>query len=169
MYSGDSIEADTLSRCVEGCFRSHWYAVHTKPAREEIAAESIESLDMPVLFPRMKTTRRIRRKLQRIIKPLFTGYLFARFYPATQLHLVRYSRGVRDVVSAGTTPIPIDDEVIDELAARLDENDTVAIERTFQPGETVVIRAGPFQGLSGVFERELDGQGRVVILLEALH
>jgi len=165
----EDIENEWCGRNVRDGAGVRWYAVHTKPAREEIAAETLKSLEMPVLLPRLKTTRRIRGKVRRVIKPLFPGYLFARFHPATQLHLVRYSRGVHDVICGGLIPIPIDDVVIEDVAARLDNDDAVEIKHTFRPGETVAIRSGPFQGLSGVFERELEGQGRVVILLEALH
>jgi transcriptional antiterminator RfaH len=106
---------------------------------------------------------------QRVIKPLFPGYLFARFCPAAYLHLIQYARGVRRVVSAGETPLPVDEEIIRAIQLRIGEEGYVRIEpKPLQPGDRVIVHEGPLQGLMGIFERELSDRERVMLLLEAI-
>ena len=37
-----------------------------------------------------------------------------------------------------------------------------------RPGDYVEIQTGPFRGLHGVFEQEMSGRERIVVLLEIL-
>lgn len=45
-------------------------------------------------------------------KPLFPGYIFARFDAATMSHNISYARGVHSIVGVGDRPAPVDDAVI---------------------------------------------------------
>jgi transcriptional antiterminator RfaH len=56
----------------------------------------------------------------------------------------------------------LDDEVMDNLIERLDENPVV---EAFMEGEIVEILDGPFSGLEAVF-RTFSGDGRATLLLE---
>ena len=148
---------------------THWYAVQTKSAGEEIARQSIASLDLETFLPRAKRERVVCGVVRHFIKPLFPGYLFARFCPAHDLHLIRYSRGVCRVVSAGETPLPVEDQIIFEIGARLGDDGYVQLEeKTWRPGDPVWVEEGPLRGCCGIFERQLDDRRRVVILLQAI-
>ena len=103
------------------------------------------------------------------VKPLFPGYVFARFCPALDLDRVRYARGVLRVVNAGGVPLPIEDETIYELRDSLDADGCLVLRpRVFDPGERVSIETGLLRGLLGLVEREWDDGRRVAILLDAL-
>jgi transcriptional antiterminator RfaH len=148
----------------------NWYAVQTRPGAEAAAQRSLESLDLEVLFPK---TRRLRQRssssARPAVKPLFPGYLFARFCPAQSLHSVRYSRGICRVLGAGPVPLPVEDEIIDDINARVADDGLVQLdEPSWQPGDRVEIENGPLQGWSGVFERALSDQRRIVILLNTV-
>ena len=45
----------------------------------------------------------------------------------------------------------------------------ITIKPKFKPGEEVLIKGGPFQGLNAVFEKELKGIERVSILLKTIN
>jgi transcriptional antiterminator RfaH len=148
----------------------HWYAVQSKPSRESFAATNVGRLGIPVLLPK------IRRRSRRAggwgigIKPLFTGYFFARFAPAARLSQVRCVRGVLRIVSSGRMALPVEDAVIKALEARTDTEGMVEIgPPPLRAGNRVRIEAGPLEGLFGVLERESDDRTRVTILLETLH
>ena len=83
---------------------------------------NIERLGLEVFLPRMKKTKSVWGVAQIVIKPLFSGYLFARFSPATYLHLIQYARGVRRVVGNGERPLPVDDEIIMAVRSGMDED-----------------------------------------------
>jgi transcriptional antiterminator RfaH len=147
----------------------NWYAVQTKPCGEEIARQSIASLDLEIFLPRASREKVIRGVVRQFIRPLFPTYLFARFCPAQHLHSIRYSRGVCRVVSGGETPLPVEDEIISEISARMSDDGYVRLEeKVWRQGDLVRVEEGPLRGCSGIFDRELDDRRRVVILLDVI-
>jgi transcriptional antiterminator RfaH len=103
------------------------------------------------------------------VKPLFPGYFFARFCPRDSLEVVQRARGVLRVISSGRFPIPVEDEVVAQVQERIEEDGFITLRRqSLKPGETVSIQGGPFEGLMGKVERELNDGKRVTILLETL-
>jgi transcriptional antiterminator RfaH len=148
---------------------TNWYAIHTKPCREVVAAMKIKRLGVEVFLPQVKQQKRVWGVTQMVIKPLFAGYLFARFSPAAYLHLIHYARGVQRVVGSGNSPLPVDDRIILAIRLRISEEGYVRIKpQPMQRGDRVVVQEGPLQGLSGIFEQALDDRERAVILLEAI-
>jgi transcriptional antiterminator RfaH len=148
---------------------TNWYAIHTHPCREAVAAMNIERLGLEVFLPKIKDTKTVWGVAQMVIKPLFSGYLFARFSPATYLHLIQYARGVRRVVGNGERPLPVDDEIIMAVRAGMDEDGYLHITpRPLRRGDRVMVQDGPLQGLIGTLDQEMDDRQRVIILLEAI-
>lgn len=148
---------------------TNWYAIHTHPCREAVAAMNLERLGLEVFLPKMKQTKSVWGVAKTIIKPLFSGYLFARFSPATYLHLIQYARGVRRVVGNGERPLPVDDEIIMAVRSEMDEDGYVRITaRPLRRGDRVMVQDGPLQGLIGTLDQEMDDRQRVIILLEAI-
>ena len=146
-----------------------WFAIQAKPGQEQIAERVVRSMDLETFFPRRRHESFARCAWRREVRPLFPGYLFARFSPIRDLHAVRYSRGVCRVVGAGATPVPVEDEIIIEMRKRLDSDGCVRLEtRSWRMGEAVSMLEGPLRGWTGIFERELDDRQRVVILLDGI-
>jgi len=104
-----------------------------------------------------------------LIKPLFLRYLFARFRFNTMGHQIRYTRGVRDVVSFGENPLSVDDEIIKLIQSQHDEYGYVKLEDNLRQGDEIVVRDGIFKGIHGIFERNVSNTDRVMILLKAIH
>jgi len=81
--------------------------------------------------------------------------------------MIKYTRGVKRVVG-GDFPWPVSDEVID-LIRNQEEDGIIAIKPPqLKYGDSVAINDGPLAGLKGIFEKELSGQERVVLLLSAV-
>jgi len=152
----------------EDVFR--WYVVHTNPKQEERANNNLQAWGIETLYPKL----RMRRYNQftgapiYITPPLFPQYLFAKFNARNQLSKIWFTRGVHNVVSFGGHPASVDEEIIEIIRARIDENGFVRIEENLKRGDHVVVKAGPLRNLIGIFERELDEKQRIVILLEAI-
>lgn len=148
---------------------TNWFAVYTKPNREAIAKMHIQSLGLEAFFPQVKVTKKLWGVPQQMAKPLFPNYLFARFCPNTYLHLIQFTRGVRQVVRGGSLPLPVDEEIIQLIKEEISEEGFINLKQmSLQPGDPVVITDGPLQGLRGLFNQELKDKDRVVILLEAI-
>jgi len=150
--------------------QTNWHAIQTKPSREDFAAANVGALGVEFLLPKAMKERWVRGCLQRIVKPLFSGYLFARFCPARSLDSVRCSRGVLRVLSSGLYPIPVEEDVIAQIHMRAEMDGCIRLLPTLslQPGTLVTIENGPFQGFVGSVEREWDDGKRVMLLLEAM-
>jgi transcriptional antiterminator RfaH len=147
----------------------NWFAIHAKPRRENFAAANIGALGIGILLPRVKVERLVRGAAQQGSKPLFPGYFFARFCPEDSIESVKGARGVLQVVSSGRIPVPVSDDVIREIQDCVLEDGFIKIRRqSLKPGDQVSIIDGPFQGIMGKVERELDDGRRVAILLETL-
>ena len=154
---------------MEAWRKTNWYAVHAKSAREGSAAANVSALGVEVLLPTLKKERLRHGVPKPLIAPLFPGYFFARFCPEALLESVRYARGVLRIVSTGRFPIPLADDIIQSIRARIGEDGYISLGRPrLQRGTEVTIQAGPFEGFIGRVEQELSGNARVVLLLEAL-
>jgi len=161
--------SDFASKTVDFWKENNWFAIHAKPRRESFAATNIGALGVGILFPRIKVERLVRGSAQPGTKPLFPGYFFARFCPEKSFESVKCSRGVLRVVSSGRFPIPVRGEIVREIQDRVQEDGLVQVRpQPLAPGTLVTIQSGPFEGMMGRVERELDDRKRVAILLETL-
>ena len=148
---------------------SNWYAVQTKPHRENVAAAHFVSRHLDVLLPRVRSEMAVGGVARCVTRPLFPGYFFAEFCLELSLDTVRFTQGVLRVVSAGKRPLALAPEIIDRIRERIGLDGFVRLERRpLGCGEQVLIEAGPFSGWMGRVERELDDGRRVLILLEVL-
>ncbi len=147
----------------------NWFAIHTKSKREEVARTTVSGLGIESFLPRLKTERLADGAARTVIKPLFAGYFFARFCPRDCLESVECSRGVLHVVSSGRIPIPVCDKIVVEIQNRVLKDGLIRIDpQALAPGDRVRIQSGPFEGMMGRVERELDDRKRVAIFLETL-
>jgi transcriptional antiterminator RfaH len=147
----------------------NWFALHARPRRENFAATNVKALGVETLLPLVKAERLVRGIAGVTPKPLFSGYFFAKFCPENSLESVRHSRGVLRVLSSGQIPIPVPDNIVHEIRERVQEDGFIRIHpQNLVPGTRVAIQTGPFEGMMGRIERELDDRKRVAIFLETL-
>lgn len=151
----------TLDNSVE------WYAIRTNPKEEERADINLRTWQVQTFAPKL-------RELcsgyggRYVSKPLFSSYIFARFNARKQLHNIKYTRGVQNVVSFGDRPIPIDDKVIDLIKDRIGEDGFIKLGEELKYGDKVTIKFGPLKSLVGIFEKRIKETERVKILLDAV-
>ena len=146
----------------------NWYAINTKTHREDVAELNLQRLGVETFCPQLKQDKVIRRRRQTVIRPLFPGYLFARFNLATHYRAVNYAQGVRKIVTFGSTPEAVDEVIIESIKSRARDGFVTVQPSSFTPGQVVRIQEGPLQGLEAVFEMEMSDHQRVVILLRTL-
>ena len=147
--------------------QTEWYVVRTKPHKENVAESSLMRGGIEVLCPRIQERRVIRRRIQQVVSPLFPGYLFAKC-SSSRLRMIQYARGVQNLVSFGSGPSVVSTEVIDEISRRLQGGVAILHPPEFTHGDLVRIQEGPLRGLEAVFERELVGQQRAMLLMKML-
>jgi transcriptional antiterminator RfaH len=148
-----------------------WYVVHTKPREELRAQKNLNAWSVETFFPMVKERRAkgYANKLSQTIKPLFPRYIFARFNANQMLHKVSFTRGVHSLVQFGGVPLPVDEEILNLISARVGADGFVAMEDELKSGDRVTISDGPFKDFEGVFERQMKQSDRVMILLMTIN
>ena len=148
----------------------HWYLIYIKSKNEDVLTKRFSDRGLEVLNPKLKERRFIRRKLQEVISPLFPCYIFVKLDLLKDHQLVKYTRGVKRLVGSENMPTVVPDEVILSIKNRMTEGAIITIKpKKFEPGEEVVVKDGPFQGLDAVFEKEIKATERVSILLKSIN
>ena len=147
-----------------------WYVIQTHVKQEERANENLRSFGVETLHAKLRTRRynEFTGAPTYLTQPLFPRYLFAKFNAREQLPNIRFTRGVHNVVCFGESPASVDDDIIEIIRERIDENGFVKANDELKPGDKVVISAGPLRNLVGIFEREVKGSDRITILLTAI-
>ncbi|MCX5814411.1 MAG: hypothetical protein NT178_18000 [Proteobacteria bacterium] len=145
-----------------------WFVVNTKPKNEDRAANNLSSGDIEVLAPKLKLRKYKDGKFIYVVEQMFPGYIFARFHPIDDFHLIKYTRGVKTIVHFGGKIVPVQDEMIAFIRYRLEDGVATLEKKQFKKGEKILVKDGPFKGISGIFEKELEGKDRVMILLDSV-
>lgn len=147
----------------------YWHVVNTKPHQEAIAKASLEQAGIEVFCPQSLEKRIVRRQPKMVLSPLFPGYLFARYDMVGQHRLVTYARGVRNVLFFGQMPAIVDQAIIDAIKKRIDGSGRLTNHyQSFMPGQRVTIQAGVLQGIDAIFEKEMTGSQRAILLVRTL-
>lgn len=143
----------------------NWYALYTKPHKEQKVCDLLESKGFETYLP----TVRIRKNGNYKVTPFFSCYLFVRVDPSHGLFSLRWTPGLRRVISFGDQPAIVNDNVVSFLRQRLTKMEESGYEAyRFRPGDRVVMRSGPLRDFEAVFEHGLSSGQRARILVDFL-
>lgn len=146
-----------------------WYVIYTKHGKEDSVASRLQMIGIEVLNPKIRMRKFRRNRLTDVIENLFPCYLFAKFDADRYSHLITFTRGVRYIVGK-RSPVVVQDEVIETITDNMKADNLVVVGmQRFARGDAVRIKDGPFRDFCGIFEREIRGSERVMILLNTIH
>lgn len=147
-----------------------WYVVQTHVNAEAKAARNLARQGFEVYLPRYLKRRSHARKVEHVPAPLFPRYLFVRIdIAAQQWRSIHSTFGVSRLVSNGSGPAPVPQQVLSALKGREDDGGYVRLDQQpkFTLGEKVRVLAGVFADNLGLFDGMAD-RDRVAILLDLL-
>lgn len=146
-----------------------WYALRSKPRKEEALWGQLLARGFETFYPRLRVHPVNPRA--RKLAPYFPGYMFVRadlgdVGPST-FNYMPFSIGL---VSFGGEPAPVSEALIRDLTRRLHEivDAGGVLFYGLTPGDPVWIQEGPFSGYEGIFDARLPGSDRVRVLLKML-
>jgi transcription antitermination factor NusG len=148
---------------------SQWYALRSKPNREDALWREARVRGFEVYYPRLRVHPGNPRA--RKIKPYFPGYLFLKAdveaVGFSTFAWMPYSHGL---VFCDSMPSPVPEPLINAIRRRVDQIQAAGGELFdgLTPGEPVRIQAGPFAGCDAMFDTRLPGTERVRVLLQLL-
>lgn len=148
---------------------AQWYAMKSKPNKEDFLANQLDGRGVGVFYPRLvvKPVNPRSRKIQ----PYFPGYLFVQAdFEVVNLSDLQWLPGAVGLVSFGGEPAVVPESLVGALQKQIDEMNAItkAQAGNFQVGETVVVHSGPFAGYEAIFDGRISGQDRVRVLLNFL-
>lgn len=146
----------------------NWFVLYTKPRLEDFVEERLLKAEIEVFNPKLRRRKTVRGKLREVIEPLFPCYVFVNLDIALHFRLVKYTRGVKRFVGNEGFPTTVSEDLIDIIKSRIYEGYIVIQPPDFKKGEEVLIKEGPFKDLIGIFERDISGRDRVLIMLNAV-
>ena len=146
-----------------------WHVVNTQPHQETRAEINLRRQGFDPWLPHFRRLRRHARRADRVLSPLFPGYLFVRLdADVERWRSINGTFGVVRLLCNGDAPMPVPDGLIDEIMARRDEDGAIVLPpRRFVIGEPVTVATGPFGDLEGLYEG-MSGRDRVVLLFNLL-
>lgn len=143
-----------------------WYLLQTKPKQDARALENLENQGFECFAPVLEVERIRAGKRREVAEPLFPGYLFIHLDQVSDnWRPIRSTRGVSRLVTFNDTPLPVADDIIEQLRQRMSEADH---QDALKSGDPVRICQGAFAELDAIFDC-YDGTERVVILLNLMH
>jgi transcriptional antiterminator RfaH len=146
----------------------NWYVIYTKQKCEDSASRLLQSAGIQTLCPKIRVRKRVRGKYGEFTEQLFPSYLFALFDKDKLSHMIKFTRGVRYIVGK-ESPIAVHQQLIDAIKERMEGEIVVPLPEDMRRGDRVLIREGPFKDFYAIFERDIPGKERSMILLEALY
>ena len=152
----------------------NWYVLHTYSGYEEAVAKNlkqrIESLGMEdrifnVLVPKEKKIKIKSGKRKIIEEKIYPGYVLVEMIVTDDSwYVVRNTPNVTGFVGAGTTPIPVSNEEIENLKKRMGVKEP-QYKIDAKVGDLVKIIDGPFRDFDGkVSEIDVD-RGKVKVFI----
>lgn len=148
---------------------NNWYLIYTKPRNEDTVTTKLQDCGFEVFNPKLKERKCIRRRLRYVISSLFPCYIFVKMDLRSNYRFVKYTRGIRKIVGTENSPTPVSPWIIESIRSRMEDGVVAVKPPKLNPGDEVVIKGGPLQGIEAIFEREMKGEERVIIMLKAVN
>ncbi len=146
-----------------------WYALQSKPNKEEALFEQLENQGYEVFFPRIRVSPVNPRAKK--IKAYFPGYMFVHAdLEKVGISAFQWMPFARGMVSFDTEPATVPDPLIQAIRRRVEEVNQAGGElfSGLQKGDTIFIHDGPFAGYEAIFDVRLPGSERVRVLIRLL-
>ncbi len=146
-----------------------WYALRSKPRKEEILWRQLRAREIEVFFPRMKV-QPVNPRARKLL-PYFPGYMFVKTdLEDVGLSTFQWMPHAIGLVTYGGDPAPVPEALIFAIQRRVEEIAAAGGELFdgLKKGDAVLIQGGPFEGYEAIFDTRVEGQERVRVLLKLL-
>lgn len=146
-----------------------WFIAQLKPNGINNALRNLHRQGFATFHPRQPVTRRLRNRLVTREEPVFPGYVFVTFDPATApWRRINATLGIaRLLTTLSLQPATVPPDFMAALRDRCTPEGLVKPPDVLSPGDLVRVRTGPFADVVSRIE-SLDSAGRVGLLLEVM-
>ncbi|MFN2446310.1 MAG: UpxY family transcription antiterminator [Vicinamibacterales bacterium] len=143
-----------------------WFAIWTRSRHEQLVRDQLEKKDVEAFLPTIPRWSRWKDRKKRIDWPLFPGYCFARFAPATRLPVLKCV-GVVKIVSFNGDLAPIPSQEIEDVRRLVTSDLQYDPCPLIQEGSPVEVIHGPLKGVTGRLVRK-GSQQQLILSVELI-
>jgi transcription antitermination factor NusG len=146
-----------------------WFAMRTKPRKEEVVWRQLRVDGYDTYFPRLRVNP-VNPRARKLI-PYFPGYIFIHVdLDQVGQSVFQWMPHTTGLVSFGGEAAPVPENLIVELKKRIKEIAEAGGEKFLglKTGDPVIIQEGPFYGYEAIFDARISGNERVRVLLELM-
>ncbi len=147
-----------------------WYALRSKPRKEDMLWRQLAAQDVEVFYPRLRVNPVNPRAKK--VKPFFPGYMFiCTDLDETGISAYQWMPHSLGLVMFGGEPAHVPQNLIHEIRKRVEAIAEAGGEALIglQKGDRVRVQSGPFAGYEAIFDTRLPGNERVRVLLEFIN
>lgn len=149
-----------------------WYVVQTYAGYENrvkanleqrIATMGMENNIFSVLIPIEERVFVKEGKSRKVSRKLYPSYVLVEMLLDEQSwYVVRHTPGVTGFVGAGSYPLPLSEKEVREIMGRIGKEQVKPkVEISFNLGDTVRVKSGPFEGQAGPVVEIVPEKGKV--------
>lgn len=145
-----------------------WYAFRVRPRHEKLVSMSLRGKGYEEFLPLTKSKRKWADRSPIIEMPLFPGYIFCDT-ERTEIGKIRCTRGILDVIRAGSMPLPADRAEIEGLRKATKAELELESLPYIDPATAGRLRiiSGPLNGLDGMLV-QVRGKERLILSVDLL-
>jgi transcription antitermination factor NusG len=140
-----------------------WYALRVRSNHETVVQSGLRSRGFEEFLPVYRAKARWSDRVKVTQRPLFPGYVFARFDPSNRLPVLMLP-GFVHIVGFGNGPEPVDEKELHAIRRFVDSGLPITPWPYLREGEMVVVQYGALSGLEGIVLRAADSLRLVVSL-----
>ena len=144
-----------------------WYPVYTHPRAEKKAYQSLINKGIETYLPLRRQRKQWSDRKKWVDEPFIKSYLFVHISPGEQTEVLM-TKGIARFIYFSGKIASMPDRQIEELKLLMTSSlDLEITEENLEPGEKIVIKAGPLKGLTGEMV-SYRSQKQLVLRLESL-
>jgi len=126
-----------------------WYPVYTQPRAEKKAYQALTNKGIETYLPLHRQLKQWSDRKKWIEEPFIKSYLFVRITEFEQTEVLM-TKGIARFIYFSNQVTSMPDRQVEELKLVLASPYELEItEKNLQPGERVIIKAGPLKGMTG--------------------
>jgi transcription antitermination factor NusG len=152
-----------------GILPTEWYALRSKPNKEELLLDQLLIRKVETYFPRLRIQPVNPRS--RHIRPYFPGYMFVNVdLRQISVFSLAWIPGASRLVCFDGQPAAISAVLVTAIQKKVDAINAAGGEvlEGLKHGDRVTIQSGPFAGYEGIFDTRLSGNERMRVLLRLM-
>ncbi|MFA5370313.1 MAG: transcription termination/antitermination protein NusG [Candidatus Omnitrophota bacterium] len=154
----------------------HWYVIHALTGQEEkvkanilsrIELSNLKDKIFQVLIP-TEVVSEVKSGKKRISeRKFFPGYVLVEMELSDESwYLIKNTPGVTGFISSGDKPTPLQNEEVENILKQSEEKKEKPMPKvTFNQGESVRIKEGPFTNFNGTIEELNPARGKLKVLV----